>query len=104
MTVENKIIDGRNFCKLSGDLTIWNAADIWQQIYPLLTSDTFLIIDMQEVGDCDGAGIQIVCQIKKAIEEHKKKISFSGISEPIITAAKQAGLDTELFDEPSEGK
>ncbi|MDA8137738.1 MAG: STAS domain-containing protein [Desulfobacteraceae bacterium] len=93
MTIEMETINGSKICRLNGVLGIWEAAAIWQQIHPLLASSEPLTVDMAQVSECDGAGVQIICQIRQAAQAKGKKIRLGHLSEPVLTALRIAGLD-----------
>lgn len=103
MTVENQVVDGHIICKVSGALSIWEVAETWKRIFPLLASKETLEFDFSQVEQCDGSGIQILCQIKRAIEQSPKDISVSSLSEPVKSAMQQAGLNQESLIKPLEG-
>lgn len=63
MSVENKMVEGRPTCRITGDMRIWEAAEIWQKIHPMLTVTKPFAVDLSTVATCDGSGIQIICQL-----------------------------------------
>ena len=97
MTVENEIIDGRRVVRISGALNIWEAAATWEALYPLLCAVEPLEIDLTAVEGCDGAGIQILCQMHKLLADPSGKARVIGISDGLREAMRLAGLDAELF-------
>ncbi len=104
MTVEYQTIDGSVICKLSGALSIWEAAATWKEISPLLSSKDPLELNLSDVEQCDGSGIQILCQIQRMIEKDQGRITISGLSESVQSAMHQAGLNQEAFETHLEGK
>ncbi len=100
MALETQKTDERSLCKLNGALNIWEAADIWRQLRGLLLSPEPLTLDLTQVEACDGAGIQIICQIQHAIRQRGKRVEISGLSEPVQAAMAQAGIDTQGFLKP----
>lgn len=103
MTVESNTIDGRIVCAVKDALTIWETADTWRQILPLLSGPEPVTIDLSEVSQCDCSGIQVVCQIHQSAAKAKKKIAVRALSEPILAAMRQAGLDFKPLEKTSEG-
>lgn len=102
MAIEKETADGRMVCKVNGVLNIWEAANIWQDILPLLTASEPLTLDFSDVSECDGAGVQILCQIQKIGTTLSKKIDIATLSQPVATALQQAGLDPNLFTKHME--
>jgi anti-anti-sigma factor len=96
MPVDSQIIDGQCVCRVSGALNIWEAAVIWGHMFPLLATCEPLSVDLSEVDACDGAGIQIICQIQRA-RGAGKPIALTGASHVVIDAMALAGLDVERF-------
>lgn len=95
MPVTNETIDGRNRVRISGALSIWEAAAVWGGLHPLLTAPGPLEIDLAAVESCDGAGIQILCQILKILQGRGENGRVSGISDPVREALRLAGLDAD---------
>jgi anti-anti-sigma factor len=106
MTLDTETVDGRKVCKLGGELTIWEAADAWSQIEALLKtkSKTPLVFDLSAITSCDGAGIQILCQIQHAMADHKETHIVSGLSEEMAAIVQQAGLDPHFLVNPLQEK
>lgn len=106
MTLDTETVDGRKVCKLGEALTIWEAADTWTRLQPLLKtkSKTPLVFDLSAVSSCDGAGIQLLCQIRRAVEDHKETHFISGLSEKLAVIVQQAGLDPQFLVKPLQEK
>lgn len=104
MTIETQTFNGRRICKLSGALSIWDAAPTWQQLNDLLHSKSKepVDIDFSGVESCDCAGLQIVCQIRNVAEKKKDRIQITGLSEPLSAVMRQSGLDPRSFGAASE--
>jgi anti-anti-sigma factor len=98
MPIETKKQAGKCTCYLSGDLRIWEAAEIWHQLYPLLISAEPLCIDLQAVNSCDGAGVQILCQVlRQAADRGADTVTVGGVSETVVSTLQQAGVDTQAL-------
>ena len=103
MTVEHQTIDGRIICKVSGALCIWEVAAAWTEMAPLLSSAAPLEIDLSDVDQCDGSGVQILCQIQRIINKKQKAITVTGLSNSVQSAILQAGLNQDVFKMHSKG-
>lgn len=97
MNIAHETDDGCLVCRFTGSLTIWEAADTWHQILPLFESNDKMAIDLSQVGECDAAGIQILCQIWRTARDEGKTVSFDAISEPIFDAMQLAGMDSQFL-------
>jgi ABC-type transporter Mla MlaB component len=97
MPVRNETIDGRCVVRISGALSIWEAAATWSALYPLLCTVDPLEVDLTAVETCDGAGIQILCQMHKLLAERPEKGRVTGTSRALREASRLAGLDSDLF-------
>jgi anti-anti-sigma regulatory factor len=95
MAVESELIEGRCNCRITGDLCIWAAGEIWRRLYPLLHSPEPMDIDLRPVTSCDGAGVQILCQLMRVRSDGTKAIHFCGVSQPVRIALAQAGMAPE---------
>ena len=97
MPIETQPIDGRCAVRISGALNIWEAAETWRALLPLLSSPEPLMVDLSAVETCDGAGLQILCQIARAAGEPDADIRI-GTPSPAVTAALAlAGLHLDRF-------
>jgi len=103
MPIENDIIDGRPICRFIGALTIWEAADTWQQILPIFSYKGPFDFDLMQVDECDVAGLQILCQIRN-IAKKKDEIKIVNLSESVLTTIQKAGLTPNFFTQSMEGK
>ena len=97
MVIDNQAFDGGRLCKFEGELTLWEAADTWRQASAILASADKVAVDLANVNACDGAGIQIICQMWQTMQADGKDIRFEALSEPVYTAMQQAGMDAHFF-------
>jgi len=97
MPIESQTIDGRCVCRISGGLNIWEAATVWERILPLLSAAQPLIVDLSGIDACDGAGIQILCQLQRAVGAAGITVALTGASTAVTTTMKQAGIDFTQF-------
>jgi len=97
MTIEIQTEDNLKICKISGALSIWDAADSWRQIHSLLKSraKTPVQFELSELDQCDGAGLQILCQIRRAVEKKSDKFRIAGLSESLAAIFNNAGINTQ---------
>lgn len=93
MTVEKEVIEGTTLCRITGDLRIWDTADTWRRIHPLLAGDEPVTLDLSAVTACDAAGIQLIWQMLRAIRSGGEKITLARVSDAVLSAMQRAGLD-----------
>lgn len=93
MPIETELIENRRHCRISGVLGIFEAADTWRVLGPLLCAGEPLHIDLSGIEACDGAGIQILCQIQRAAEADSGDIHIDTISESLLADIRHAGMD-----------
>lgn len=97
MNIKTENVNGDTVCRMTGALTIWEAADTWQQIKPLLSKVASVTLDMARVDECDGAGIQILCQARQVISKQGGTLHIEAISEAVFAALQMAGMDSGFF-------
>ncbi|MBR9982038.1 MAG: STAS domain-containing protein [Desulfatitalea sp.] len=97
MPIETQPIDGRSTVRISGALNIWEAADVWRALLPLLSSPDPLTVDLSTVETCDGAGLQILCQIARAAGAPNADIRIDTPSPAVTAALALAGLHLDRF-------
>jgi len=97
MPIESQTIDHRRTVFIRGALSIWEAADTWRGLLPLLSSPDPMTVDLSEVESCDGAGLQIICQIVRAAGSPDADITLGPPSPAVTAALVQAGLQMEPF-------
>lgn len=102
MPIENQIIEGRRMVLIRGALNIWEAADTWRGLLPMLSSPDPLTFDLSEVESCDGAGLQIVGQIVRAAVAPGADITIGTPSPAVMAALAQAGLNMEPFSNTAQ--
>jgi len=103
MNIDNETIDGCMVCRFTGALTIWEAADTWHQLRPLIDTADALAIDLTGVDECDAAGIQILCQTWQAVRQRGKRCRIETISEPVFAAMQLAGMDSQFLFKTGQG-
>ncbi|MBT8339033.1 MAG: STAS domain-containing protein, partial [Desulfatitalea sp.] len=68
-----------------------------RQIFPVLTSAERVSIDLSAVTECDGAGIQMVCQMWRAMQVRGKSIRMTAVSTKALAAMQLAGMDAQFL-------
>jgi ABC-type transporter Mla MlaB component len=103
MPIEIKNTKNRQVCKLSGSLSIWEAAEIWRELNPLLAAVEPLTLDLGQIQECDASGIQILCQVRRAMRDTSRDIRIEAMPVAVQTALASAGFNPQaMFQPPKE--
>lgn len=86
--------DGR--CKVSGPLTIRNAAAVLEEGNRLFASDG-LTVDLSEVTEVDSAAVSLLLEWRRAAHRRSHRIEFANLPDNLKSLAKLYGV-TELID------
>lgn len=86
-------IGSNNVLSVQGDLDVYSVAEAIEQGAQLLKSnDSFEIIDLQQVGKMDSAGLAFIIELLKASQYQKKSLRFKNIPNRMRAVAKVYGL------------
>ncbi len=86
-----------NTIKISGHLSIYEAADIQNKLLHSLAENNAIDIDLGDVDSCDVAGIQLLISAIKTGEKEEKQITISNISETFQETTRLVGLQQKIF-------
>lgn len=82
--------DGR--CKVSGPLTIRNAAAVLEESRRLLTGDG-LTIDLSEVTEVDSAAVSLLLEWRRAAQHRNHRIAFANLPDNLKSLARLYGVN-----------
>lgn len=94
MSLSEERENGKTRLKFEGALTIYDVAGLREALLKLIGVEGELEIDFSGVGDCDAAGLQLLCALRKSAEHRDNPIRVIGPSRGISTALDAAGLDS----------
>lgn len=82
----------------SHQLTFDTAQSDCQRLLTLLTDDkiTAIRFNLQEVKQCDSAGLALLIEAKRLCRQYKKDLIIDGMSPSIYALAEFCGVDTLL--------
>jgi anti-anti-sigma factor len=83
--------------KLSGTLSIYEAAALRDKLRAVFKDMDVLEINMTEVAQCDTTCLQLLCSAKKTAERDNKKIVISMISDEVREAMTKTGISFEML-------
>lgn len=87
---------------LTGEATIYRAADLKNELMELLDSASPIRIDLSGVPEIDSSGIQLLLAAKKAAAAQGKTLQFLAPSAGIRSVAALLGLEAQLDLEASQ--
>ncbi|GEM_PF-2023407 len=84
---------------IQGDLDVYSVADAIRQGCKLIkTNQSFEVIDMEQVGKIDSAGLAFIIEMMKTARKYGKNIQFRNIPARMHDVAKIYGLTQILPD------
>jgi anti-anti-sigma regulatory factor len=86
------------------DLTIENAEDLRQFLVAALERSSEPALDFSAVRDCDTAGLQLICSLRKTATERGQQLRITAISPLVQAAAAEIGLPMEELAGPAGNK
>ena len=85
--------------RLQGNLDIYTVAELRGRLLSYLSSVHILDLDLHEVAEIDGAGIQFLMAVKSSASRQGCQLSLSAHSPAVITALEVCRL-TSFFGDP----
>ena len=97
MTVELAIIDqATGVCKISGDLNVEHATDVFSSINFSNVEKDHIIVDLSGVQESDSAALAVMLEWANQANKSQKKISFTHVSDQLMRLIKMAELQKIL--------
>jgi anti-sigma B factor antagonist len=84
MPVTAKKKRGVSLLQISGDMTIYTAAILKQELMQHLSKPCEREIDLSEVSEMDSAGLQLLIMAKREAEQHKKPLLLTRHSHAVL--------------------
>jgi phospholipid transport system transporter-binding protein len=82
---------------VSGPMTVYTVETLRDQFLERLNAGEKLTVDLAGVDACDCAGLQLLCAAHKSVNQSGKGMSLLQVSQAILDAARDAGLDVGEF-------
>jgi anti-sigma B factor antagonist len=73
--------NGRCLLQIEGDMTIYNAAELGENMLEFIEGFKEFEVDMSTVNEIDTAGIQLLLQLKKKAQAEERTIQLLGCNE-----------------------
>jgi anti-sigma B factor antagonist len=84
--------------ELSGELTIFTASAIREQLLAALAGATEIEVDLARVTDVDTAGVQLMIAAKRQAGATGKRVGFTGHSATVLDTLDLCDLAAHLGD------
>ncbi len=94
----------RALLKITGPLTVYEAAEASEAMLACFEEENGLILDLTDVQDCDTAGVQLLCAARKTAQNAGKPFAVTGASGPVKTAVTGVGLALDDIAGDVEGQ
>jgi len=100
MDIQRKTTAKQTTLKLSGDLTIYQAAEAKSRMLDNAKGlDRKVLLNMEGIESLDSAGVQLLLMLKKVVSQNSGELNIVGISESaarvlqILSCAASFGLE-----------
>lgn len=87
----------RVLLRLDSSLTIYAVDELKRKLISLLKDYDLLELDVQDVSECDTAGLQLLCSAGKTVAGTGKKLIVAGSSMAIDAVMCRAGITPEMI-------
>ena len=84
---------GKNPIKIEGPLSIYEVTTLKDELISCLETFDEIVIDLSGVTDCDIAGVQLLCAVRKTVDKRNQNIRIEKASAPIVNAFNNAGVN-----------
>ncbi len=84
--------DGEAILKIKGAMSIYEIANFRDELAACFKSHDKVILDVDEVGNCDTAGVQLMVSAFRTAENAGRTIEVRGASDPVRKSIADLGL------------
>lgn len=97
--IHTRIEAGRQLATLVGELNIYGAATLKDELVTLLGAGTLpLELDLGEVSDFDSSGVQILLMLKREAQRQRRSLTFVNHAPSVREVLDLLNLVAELGD------
>lgn len=90
----------KTLVKISGEMTIYTAAELKQALTPLLYRQQALELDLSQVSEMDSAGLQLLLAAKKTMQQGGSPLHLVMHSHAVLDALELCQL-AAFFGDPT---
>lgn len=87
---------------IEGELTVFNAHEIKTRLLDAMSQQGALTLDLSEVSECDGAGLQLLLAARHEAEQRGGALRVSSPSKQVAAVLQLAGLPHHFETSESE--
>jgi len=84
MPINSKNNNGQSLLHIEGDMTIYTAANMKNELMTHMDQPSEREIDLSEVSEMDSAGLQILILAKREAEKHGTSLRLIGLSRAVL--------------------
>ena len=95
MSYTKEDFEGKRVVKINTSLTIYDVPALHEAFMDCFDNEGDVVVDVGEVTECDAAGIQLLCAIRKNIPENRHSVQIVDPSNAVMDMMKGMGLDVE---------
>ncbi len=95
MAYEMETKNGQAVLKVNGRMTVSEAGSLRDKLIECFDDYNGLILDLQDVEECDAAGIQLICSVHKTAGTTEKPFSVANASKAVTETVVRTGLNPE---------
>ncbi len=95
MSFMRKQKDGYALLKIQGPMTINEATALHSEMVACFDEHDGLILDLNEVNECDTAGIQLLCSAKLTAKSTGKSFDITSTSLSSMSILERTGFDPD---------
>lgn len=99
MTIYAENKEGRSVLRVEGEMTIYQAADIKNELMGHLVSSEGVDIDLSAVSELDSAGLQLLILVKREATQAGKTLRLLSHSQAVLDVLDICNL-TPYFGDP----
>jgi anti-sigma B factor antagonist len=108
MPISSTNNNGQSLLHIEGDMTIYTAADMKNELMTHMVQSCDREIDLSEVSEMDSAGLQLLIMAKREAERHGTNLRLTGHSRAVLDVLDMCNL-ASYFGDPvvlsgNEGK
>ena len=83
---------GEQPVRVEGELSIRNADEVHHSLLAATASITEVVLDLSSVEECDAAGLQLLCAVRRSAAQRGQRFAITGASQAVQSAAEVLGL------------
>ncbi|MBR7800734.1 STAS domain-containing protein [Undibacterium fentianense] len=88
-----------NSLAISGELTIYTAANEKQHLQDFLETDDDLELNLSQVSEMDSAGLQVLILMKQEAARRNKKLRYSMHSKAVLEVMEMCNMTASFGDQ-----